>query len=176
MAAITRLAGAGRLAVPALMAALLPASIPYPAFGAPADTPAEVVSAVVKLDNGRDWAPVFAVKPTALMVRYFTSAFNAAWVTAMTHNKDEPVLDGDPITGGQGVTGIALKSISAGPATGAKVTVVAHLAVRSEGETKAILQNVPFTLEKEGGTWKIDDIASAPGGTLRAYFRKSYGH
>jgi hypothetical protein len=137
------------------------------------DDPAAVVTEIVKMDKG-GWEPVFAVKPTALMRRYFTQAFNRSWTVAMSHNSEGPVLDGDPITGDQSVTRVALKSTRASGGAD-KATVAAELLVTEDGVKDAIPQTVVFSLAREAGAWKIDDIKSANMPSLRAYFKKTYG-
>ena len=153
-----------------LVTSLAVVSLSFAALAA--DDPAAAVIAVVKLDKG-DWAPVFDSKPTALMKQYFTAAFNKSWAAAMSHNKDEPVLDGDPITGEQSVTGVALKSTKVSGDAG-RTLVTAELVVSHDGEA-ARREFVVFTMAREAGIYKIDDIMGVGMPSLRAYFRKNYG-
>ncbi len=132
-----------------------------------------VIRSVVALDHG-GWGQLFGEKPTPLMTRYFSPGFNAAWSNAMKHNGDEPVMDGDPVTGWQGVTAVAVTSF--GPVQiveSFNAIVVAHLSVRAEGEIKA--EAVTFTLKRENDVMRIDDIADPNRPSIRAYFKKAYG-
>ena len=94
------------------LAASLVATLPVAAQGS---EPAATVTALIQLDTKGDWTPIFANEPTAVMQRFFTPAFNAAWRAAMKHNTDYPVFDGDPLTGAQASGGPVLKTISADP-------------------------------------------------------------
>ena len=132
-----------------------------------------VIRDVIALDHG-DGGKLFADKPTPLMKRYFSPGFNAAWANAMTHNGDEPVMDGDPVTGWQGVTAIALKSF--GPARIVEfvsVVIIVQLSVRADGQTKP--EAVTFTLKRQNDVMRIDDIADPNMPSIRAYFKKNYG-
>ena len=138
-----------------------------------AGAPAEVIASVVKIDL-LPYGEFYADKPTALMRRYFTDAFNASWANAMTHNGQEPVLDGDPLTGFQGVKAIRLLSTSAPSDGGDTAKVTANLLVTLEG-AKPAKHSVVLTMKREIGSWKIDDMTAPVNGTIRNYFRKSYG-
>ena len=132
-----------------------------------------VIRSVVALDQGQR-SGLFANKPTPLMKRYFSPGFIAAWANAMKHNGEEPVMDGDPITGWQGVTAVAVRSF--GPSQTLeviKVIVLANLSVRTEGETKS--EAVTFTLKRENDVLRIDDISDPNMPSIRAYFQKNYG-
>ena len=141
--------------------------------GLAGDDAAAPVVAVIKLDKG-DWAPVFAEKPTALMKLYFTEGFNASWVAAMRHNHDEPVLDGDPVTGAQSVTAVKLQSTKVGQ-SGDATTVTAQVLISQEGEKKPQPETIVFTMKREAGAYRIDDISVPDQPSLRGYFRKKFG-
>jgi hypothetical protein len=147
---------------------------PSPAQRTAAAADAEtVIRSVVGLDQGQR-GELFAEEPTPLMKKYFSPGFVAAWANAMKHNGEEPVMDGDPISGWQGVTGISVKSF--GPAKTVdviKVIVSANLSVHTEGETKA--EAVSFTLKRENDVMRIDDIADPNMPSMRAYFKTNYG-
>jgi hypothetical protein len=132
-----------------------------------------VIRSVVALDHG-DWGQLFGEKPTPFMKKYFSPGFNAAWANAMKHNGDEPVLDGDPITGWQGVSSIVLKSFgSAQTVEFIDVIVSANLSVVTQGKTKT--EAVTFTLKRENDVMRIDDIADPNMPSIRTYFKKNYG-
>ena len=120
-----------------------------PAFAADS-VPIASVKALAPLDNNGGWRPIFDNTPTPLMRRYFSPPFNQAWTTAMKHNKDFPVFDADPLTGGQNGGGI--KSVSAkmdGPNR-----VVAKMTLHDGSE-----RSVEFLMiHSAAGEWFINDI------------------
>lgn len=135
------------------------------------DPPTDIVRNLIAKDTG-GWSGIFAEKPTSIMKHFFTEGFNRSWAKAMTHNQDEPVLDGDPITGQQMVTRVQIISIDGGETRLGLAHVVALLKVSAGGETKS--EQVRFDLKLEGRGWKIDDIKSGDMQSIRTYFRKSY--
>ena len=129
--------------------------------------PAATVTALIQLDTKGDWTPIFANEPTAVMRRFFTPAFNAAWRTAMTHNTDYPVFDADPLTGAQASGGPVLKTISADPQRVVAVTIVYR-------DMPAVQASIRYVMVRDGTRWRVDDIAypdNLP--SLRAVFAKS---
>lgn len=140
-----------------------------PVLGA---APVGVVRGLIAQDTG-GWGTVFAETPTVAMRRYFTAAFNGSWTAAMKHNADEPVLDGDPITGRQSVTRVDQQSLTGGETGAATARVTATLKVTAEG--RAETETVSFDLKLENRRWKIDDITAQNRPSIRTYFRTSYG-
>ena len=53
------------------------------------------------------------------------------------------------------------------------VSIVAHLSVRSEGQTRP--EAVTFTLKRENDVMRIHDITDPNMPSIRAYFKKNYG-
>ena len=103
----------------------------------------------------------------AIGQRFFTPAFNAAWRTAMLHNTDYPVFDGDPLTGAQGSGGPILKSFSADP-QGIVTAIVAYK------DMPAVQGMIRYVMVHDGARWRIDDIVypdSRP--SLRAVLGRS---
>lgn len=143
-----------------------------PVMACAAQTPESVVRGLVAQDTG-GWSNIFDNKPTAIMRQYFTDGFNASWAKAMTHNQDEPVLDGDPITGMQTVTRVQTLSTSGGETGPATARVIAKLKVTYGGTVQQ--EQVAFDLKLERQHWKVDDITSGAMPSIRRYFRKSYG-
>ncbi len=136
-----------------------------------ADTsgPEGVVSAVVKLDSGGEGAPF---RSGDFIRRYFTAQFKASWDHAMAQPED--VLDGDPVTGSQALKSIQLQATQITTQTADSAIVVAKLTVMPLGG-KVYPQSLAFTVKREGSIWKIDDISGPVDGSLRGYFKKSYG-
>lgn len=134
--------------------------------------PIGVVRGLIARDMG-GWGNVFAEQPTAVMREYFTDGFNRSWAKAMTHNQTEPVLDGDPITGWQGVTHVEERATSGGEVDGTTARVVAELRVTADGQTKP--EKVVFDLRLENQHWKVDDITDPGMPSIRSYLQKSYG-
>lgn len=149
--------------------------------GVPAKGPADVVSKVIAASRS-ERPPLFSFddKPTAQMRTLFTTGFNYAWAKAMSSSQDGPVIDGDPVTGKQGVTNVKLRSVDAGNAGGDAVTVVARIAI-SAGGAPPEDETIRFAMRKESGAWKVDDIAYdfGPSGMrmdpIRAFLRKTAG-
>lgn len=133
---------------------------------------AEPVKAVISMDKG-GWGNIFAEMPTALMRQYFSEGFNRSWAGAMAHNQQEPVLDGDPITGYQMLDKVTLRSVSASE-HGEQATVTARVLASQEGG-RPKPETIKFSMKREDGAWKVDDIMHSHQPSLRAYFRKSYG-
>ncbi len=89
-------------------------------FAAPASVsnqissgPEALVKAMIERDRDANLATLLPDEPDDYMRRHFTKAFNASWANAMSHSKDEPILDGDIITGLQTVTRVIVKSAHA---------------------------------------------------------------
>jgi hypothetical protein len=127
------------------------------------------VSAVVKLDGGGVGRPLGS---DDFLRRYFTAPFKASWDHAMAQPGD--VLDGDPITGSQALESVKLQATQVTTQTSDLAIVVAKMAVTPH-QAKVYSQAVTFTVKREGSTWKIDDISGPVDGSLRGYFKKSYG-
>ena len=112
--------------------------------------PIESVKALAALDNNGGWRPIFDNMPTPLMRRYFSPAFNQAWVAAMKHNKDFPVFDADPLTGEQNGGGI--KSVSAAMEAPNRVAAKMKLHDGSERSVEFLM------IYSAAGEWFINDI------------------
>lgn len=136
--------------------------------------PTDTVSTVVKLDYPGSSLFNFNESPTPLMRKYFTADFIAAWVAAMRHNKDRPVLDGDPLTGLQGVKTVTLKSNQTNLITVDRATVNAQVVAQPDGSTftKPNELNLRFDMKGEHAIWKIDDIASSSQPPLWTYLSR----
>jgi hypothetical protein len=104
--------------------------------------------------------------------RYFTTQFKASWDHAMAQPED--VLDGDSVTGSQALKSIKLQAAHIKSQTPDSAVVVAQLTVTPLGD-KPYPQSVTFAVKRDGSVWKIDDISGPVEGSLRGYFRKSYG-
>jgi hypothetical protein len=139
-----------------------------------AGDPAETVSAVVKLDGQRSSLFSYSDQPTPLMLKYFTADFIAAWVTAMRHNKEGPVLDGDPLTWLQGVKSLTLKSTQTNLITSDDTTVTARVVVQPDGSTFTKLEGLilRFDVKREGTIWKINDVSNPSQPSLRSYLSR----
>lgn len=148
------------------------ATPPAAASGVIGAAPVGVVRGLIMQDTG-GWGQVFAERPTPVMTSTFTAAFNRSWANAMTHNQQEPVLDGDPITGYQGVTRVVERSTDGAETNPTTAKVTAELSVTAGGETK--VERVFFNLKLEDRHWKIDDIQDQDTPSLRNYFHKNYG-
>jgi hypothetical protein len=136
-----------------------------------ADTsdPVEVVSAVVKLDSAGEGRPFGSDE---FIRHYFTTQFKSSWDHAMAQPED--VLDGDPVTGSQALKSVKLEATQITTKTPDSAVVVAKLAVTPRGG-RPYPQSVIFTVNRDGSAWKIDDISGPVDGSLRGYFKKSYG-
>jgi hypothetical protein len=144
--------------------AAIAAGIATPAAGA-----SDPVSSVVKLDSGGEGRPFGS---DDFIRRYFTAQFKASWDHAMAQPGD--VLDGDPVTGSQALKCVELRGTQITTKAQDSAVVVAKLAVTPRGG-RPDQQSVTFTVKREGSTWKIDDISGPVDGSLRGYFKKSYG-
>lgn len=139
------------------------------------DGPDAAVRSLVLKDKNARLIDRLPMKPDAYMKGQFTNAFNASWENAMSRGKDEPVIDGDIITGRQTVKRVTLKS-SAVAENGDFAMVSTNIVyIDEEGPRKAHSETVRFFLRKEQGTWKVDDINAGDQDSIRTYFRKSYG-
>jgi hypothetical protein len=130
--------------------------------------PAGIVSAAIKLD--RQNTPLFDDGPKGQMRTFFTKGFVAAWSVAMEKNKDEPFMDGDPVSGFQGLKWLALKSLKVESKSDTEASVTTTVLVQSD---RSGPENIKFILRRESGAWKIDDIASPVEPSLHAYLVKS---
>jgi len=136
--------------------------------------PADTVSVVVKLDSPRSSLFAFNEIPTAMMRKYFTADFIAIWVAAMRHNKTEPVLDGDPLTGLQGVKSVTLKGNQSNLITADNATVTSRVVAQPDGSTftKPQKLNLRFHMKRENGVWKITDISNPSQASLHTYLSR----
>jgi hypothetical protein len=139
-----------------------------------AGDPAETVSAVVKLDGHRSSLFSYSDQPTPLMLKYFTADFIAAWVAAMRHNKEGPVLDGDPLTWLQGVKSLTLRSTQTNLVTSDDTTVTARVVVQPDGSTFTKPEGLilRFDVKREGAIWKINDVSNPSQPSLRSYLSR----
>ena len=136
--------------------------------------PAATVSAVVKLDRYPSSIFDFSEKPSPLMRKYFTADFVAAWVAAMRHNNEGPVLDGDPLTWLQGVKSVTLKSNQTDLITFDQATVTARVLAQPDGSTFSKPEGliIHFDMRRENAVWRIDDIRRSGQLPLRDYLRR----
>jgi hypothetical protein len=128
----------------------------------PSDSPVAVVADVIKHDdwNGcKNPGQMFGGTATDLMKKRFTDGFVKDWNRIAKAAKDHPYLDGDVLTGFQGVSDVTydsarVKSISE---TKAEVEATFHFFEDEvEGRPKKT-KTISFTLFKETGFWKVDD-------------------
>ena len=136
--------------------------------------PPGTVSAVVKLDDQRSSLFSFNDQPTPLMRKYFTADFITVWIAAMRHNKDQPVLDGDPLTGLQGVKSLVFKSHRTDLINSDPAAVTAQVVAQPDGSTftRPNEMNLRFDMKREDGSWKIKDVSSPSQPSLRAYLSR----
>ena len=130
--------------------------------------PAGIVSAAIKLD--RQNTPLFDDGPKGQMRTFFTKGFVAAWGAAMEKNKDGPFMDGDPISGFQGLKWLTLKNLKVESKSDTEASVVTTVLVQSD---RSGPEKIKFILKREAGAWKIDDIGSPVESSLHAYLVKS---
>ena len=104
------------------------------------------------------------------MKEFFTKGFIADWDAAAEKNKDQPWMDGDPISGFQGMESLTLKTLKVESASDTEAKVAATIAVQSQRSGD---ENLTFILKREGGAWKIDDIGSPVEASLHGYLVKS---
>jgi hypothetical protein len=129
---------------------------------------AGIVSAVIKLDRLN--TPLFDDGAKGRMKEFFTKGFIADWDAAAEKNKDQPWMDGDPISGFQGMESLTLKTLKVESASDTEAKVAATIAVQSQRSGD---ENLTFILKREGGAWKIDDIGSPVEASLHGYLVKS---
>jgi len=139
-----------------------------------AGDPAETVSAVVKLDGHRSSLFSYSDQPTPLMLKYFTADFIAAWVAAMRHNKEGPVLDGDPLTWLQGVQSLTLKGTQTNPIASDHATVTASVVAQPDGSTFTKPEGLIllFDVRRENTIWKINDIGNPTETSVQTYLSR----
>jgi Protein of unknown function (DUF3828) len=130
--------------------------------------PAAIVSTAIKLD--RQNTPLFDDGPKGRMTEFFTKGFIADWKAAAEKNKDQPWMDGDPISGFQGMESLTLKNLKVKLASDIEAKIAATLSVQSQRSGD---ENITFNLKREGGAWKIDDIGNPVEASLHAYLVKS---
>lgn len=148
---------------------------PATVYGQVGGGPEAVVRALVLKDKTARLTTQLPAKPNGYMKKQFTSAFNASWANAMSRGRDEPVIDGDLITGRQTVTRVTLKS-SAVAENGDFAMVSTNIVyVDEDGPRKSHSETVRFFLKKEQGIWKVDDINAGDLESIRTNFKKSYG-
>ena len=105
-----------------------------------------------------------------VMREHFTAAFISVWKRALARS-DITIIDADPFTG-QGVNSVKVQRVGIIAQTPNSATV-------DMGLTGTGLDNSPFSgsiklwMSREGGTWKIDDIADSENETWRGYIEKS---
>jgi len=131
-----------------------------------AQTPAQVVTTVLKLDKGTD---LLSAEPNRAMRRHFTRAFVNAWRAALKFNEDVPFMDGDAISGYQTVKSLTLKNLNVDASNPSRVVVTASVFVDSETPET---EDIRFTLLQEAGAWKIDDVGNNFDHSLHAYLDK----
>jgi hypothetical protein len=92
--------------------------------------PAGIVSAAIKLDSQN--TPLFDDGPKGRMTEFFTKGIIADWKAAAEKNKDQPWMDGDPISGFQGLESLTLKNLKVESASDTEARVAATVAVQSQ--------------------------------------------
>jgi hypothetical protein len=139
-----------------------------------AGDPAETVSAVVKLDGQRSSLFSYGDQPTPLMLKYFTADFIATWVAAMRHNKEGPVLDGDPLTWLQGVKSLTLKGTQTNLIASDHATVTARVVAQPSGSTFTKPEGLIllFDVRRENTIWKINDIGNPTEKSVQTYLSR----
>jgi len=133
----------------------------------PSDPPG-IVATAIKLD--RQNTPLFIEGPKGRMTEFFTKGFIADWDAAAENNKGSPWMDGDPISGFQGLESLTLKNLKVESMSDTEAKVAATVLVRSQRSGD---ENLTFILKRDAGTWKIDDIGSPVEASLHAYLVKS---
>jgi hypothetical protein len=128
--------------------------------------PAGVVSTAIKMDRMN--TPLFSEKPTGRMKEFFTRGFIADWDAAAEKVPD--FMDGDPISGFQGLESLTLKNLKVESTTDTESKVAATVLVKSQRSGD---ENLTFNLKRDAGSWKIDDIGSAVEASLRGYLVKT---
>jgi hypothetical protein len=137
--------------------------------------PEAIVRTVIAYDRA-DWGTFFDDKPTASMRRYFTAGFNASWESAFTQGNadNEPVMDGDPITGYQNLSSVEIISVASHSESQNTAVIAAGVAVVVEGAKKT--ETITFSMKEENGGWKIDDITGGKhASSIRTYLRSASG-
>jgi Protein of unknown function (DUF3828) len=113
-------------------------------------------------------------KPTPLMRRLLSKSLVDDWFSAMRHNSEFPVFDGNPFDGMQGSGGSRVLAVSTQSDDGEAAVVTATLSTIIEGQ-KGRPHQQKYVLKKEDGAWKIDEIvydtATEPVQTLHAYLK-----
>jgi hypothetical protein len=130
--------------------------------------PAGIVSTAIKMD--RQNTPLFDDGPKGRMKEFFTKVFIADWDAAAENNKDYPWMDGDPISGFQGLESLTLKNLKVESISDTEAKVAATVLVQSQRSGD---ENLTFILKRESGAWKIDDIGSPVEASLHGYLVKS---
>jgi Protein of unknown function (DUF3828) len=128
--------------------------------------PAGIVSTAIKMD--RQNTPLFDEGPKGRMNEFFTKVFIADWDAAAEKVPD--FMDGDPISGFQGLESLTLKNLKVESATDTDAKVAATVLVKSQRSGD---ENLTFNLKREAGSWKIDDIGSAVEASIRGYLVKT---
>lgn len=137
--------------------------------GDPAD-PARVVVAAIKLEQVPG-AVLHDDRPGGPMRRYFTKGFMTSWSAALAHNKDRPFLDGDLISGYQTVKSLTIRRIHTDSLSEAQASVTTTLFVQLGAPPLTL--DVRFSLKREAGTWKIDDISNKVVPSLHNFLNKA---
>jgi Protein of unknown function (DUF3828) len=88
----------------------------------------------------------------------------------MEKNEDEPFMDGDPISGFQGLKWLTLKNLKVESKSDTEASVTTTVLVQSD---RSGPEKIKFILKREAGAWKIDDIGSLVEPSLHAYLVKS---
>jgi hypothetical protein len=92
----------------------------------------------------------------------------------MRHNKNQPVLDGDPLTDLQGVKSLTLKGHQTNLVTADHAMITARVVAQPDGSTftKPDALDLRFDMKREDEMWRINDISSPSQTSLWAYLSR----
>jgi hypothetical protein len=147
-----------RLLVASSAATALPAHAAAPAAASPRD----IVVEIYKISAGKDgkYQGPSAFNDKAVRSRYFSKSLLAALVKMekLSKQKDEPILDFDPVTNSQDpdVKDLQIAVESETPAS----AVVAARFLSFDDKAPSIVR---YDFVKDGGGWKIDDMRGEHG-------------
>lgn len=127
-----------------------------------AETPETVVADVIRHDDWGDTKKsdrMFSESATELMKKRFTDEFVKDWNRITKASKNSPLLDGDILTGAQGISGVTFESAKIIKQTDVNAKVEASFSYfedEIEGRPKKTT-SLGFYLIKQNGVWKVDD-------------------
>lgn len=134
----------------------------------PPMTPEQVVAEVVRLDVAH--VPMLEPVPGRITKAHFLTALIKQ--VAAAFRIDEPVMDGDPITGQQQMSALKLGSTKQTMSMPGYAEVTASVSRKVDGDPRWYGQKIAFRLMLEDNRWVVDDICSMPteaGAWLKPY-------